>query len=429
MLKQIIQLKLKLLAQLIIKRYQPKIVAVTGSVGKTSTREAIAAVLGVKMRTGQNRKNYNNEFGLPLTLIGSDTPGKSLFGWFAVFLKASGMILFKNKNFPEVFILEMGVDHPGDMAYLTEIVQPDIAVVTTVGQSHLEYFGNEDNLAKEKGQLVRSLKAKGFAVLNYDDERVRKMEKLTKTRVFDYGFSEKAKVRAQEISYSSGKAQIADQKGLSYKLTYNGSFVPVRLPDALGKPSVYASLAAASVGLSFGMNLVEIAQALEKFSQPKGRLRLIDGIDGTILIDDTYNASPQSTLAALEIGGSLNIPKGSKRFAVLGDMLELGGYTVEGHQAVGQAVVENHFDYLFVVGERSLMTMAAARDLGLAEDSIFHFSNSEEVADVLKGKLNPGDLVLIKGSQGMRMERVAKSLLAEPEKASDLLVRQDWPDA
>lgn len=430
MLKKILEKQLKIAAQMLIKKYQPQIVAVTGSVGKTSTCTAIACVLGSKFRVRQNRKNYNNEIGLPLTILDVDSPGKSVLGWALVYLKCLKLLAVRDRNFPEILVLEMGIDRVGDMEYLTSIVKPDVAVVTNIGQSHLEHFETEENLAREKGVLVKNLKPKGYAVLNYDDERVRKMEKNTKSRIFTYGFDEKADVKALELLFSFEKKKTERELyGLSYKLKYQGSFVPVHLSDSIGRPAIYASLAAASVGVIYGLNLLEISEALFAYESPKGRMRLIKGIKNTTIIDDTYNASPQSTLAAIETVGRIMIDKKSRRWAILGDMLELGGYTVEGHQMVGQALVANNFDSLVAVGERSLMTMSGAIDAGFDKDRIFHFSLSTDVPGFLKEQLAEGDLLLIKGSQGMRMEKITKELLAEPDKSKDLLVRQDWEDA
>jgi UDP-N-acetylmuramoyl-tripeptide--D-alanyl-D-alanine ligase len=430
MLRKILEYKLRFLARLVLKKYQPKVVAVTGSVGKTSTREAIACVLGTRFRVRQNRKNYNNEIGLPLTILNVDSPGKSLLGWFVVVLKSWQLILFKDKNFPEILVLEMGIDHPGDMEYLTSIARPDLAVITNIGQAHLEYFETEDNIAREKGVLVKNLQPKGLAILNYDDVRVRKMAKLTKARFLTYGLTEVADVKALEVISSFEKNKTRESlAGLAYKLKYHGSFVPVHLPSVIGTQSVYASLAAATVGVEFGLNLVEISQALETYKSPKGRMRLVAGLNDTIIIDDTYNASPQSTLVAIEVVGQIKLAEGARRWAVLGDMLELGSFTSNGHQAVGRAVAKNNFDFLVAVGERSLLTMAAAKDSGFAVDNIFHFMTSIEALDFLKDRLKTGDVTLVKGSQGVRMERVVRAIMAEPTEAPSLLVRQDWPDA
>lgn len=430
MLKKALEKHLRIMARLILDKYQPQVIAITGSVGKTSTREAVACVLGSKFRVRQNIRNYNNEYGLPLSILNLESPGKSVAGWLALYASFLKLYLWRDRHYPEFLVLEMGIDHPGDMEYLTSIAKPDVAVVTTVGQAHLEYFGDEENLAKEKGVLVKSLKPKGFAVLNFDDERVRKMERYTKARILTYGFSEKADIKALELVLSYEKdAATKALHGVGYKLKYQGSFVPVHLPNSLGRPAVYASLAAASVGLAYGMNMVEISQSLLRYEPPKGRMRLIRGIKNTLLVDDTYNASPQSTLSAIEVAAKIYRSKAARRWAVLGDMLELGGYTVAGHQEIGLSVASHHFDKLVAVGERSLMTMSSALDAGFDRDSIFHFSTASEAASFIKEQMREGDVLLVKGSQGMRMERIIKALLAEPGQANDLLVRQDWEDA
>lgn len=418
------------MARLVLNKYQPRVVAVTGSVGKTSTCKAITCVLGAKFIVRQNFKNYNNEIGLPLTILGIRSPGKSLLGWGLAYLRVAALVLWRTKKFPQFLVLELGVDKPGDMDYLTSIVTPDVVVVTTIGQSHLENFETEDNLAKEKSVLVKKLKSKGFAVLNYDDERVRKMEKNTKARILTYGFDEKADVKALEMMLSyEQKANGRELCGLGYKLKYQGSFVPVHLSNSIGRPAVYASLAAASVGLLTGLNMVEVSQSLANYEPPKGRMRLIKGLKNTMIVDDTYNASPQSTLSALEVTANISLPKNARRWAVIGDMLELGGHTVAGHQEVGLSVAKNNFDKLVAIGERSLMIMSSAIDAGFSRGNIFHFSSAIDAASFIKEQIIENDLLLIKGSQGMRMEKISKALLAEPLRAAELLVRQDWPDA
>lgn len=430
MLKTILEKQLKIAAQAVLKKYHPRIVAITGSVGKTSAREAIACVLSTKFRVRQNLKNYNNEIGLPLSILDAELPGRSFIGWLVLFLRAYMLCLWKDNDYPEILVLEIGADHPGDVSYLASIAPPDVAVVTSVGQAHLENFGTEDNLAKEKGMLVRKLNPKGFAILNYDDERVRKMEKNTKERIFTYGFDDKADVKALELVFSFGKTPgERELAGLGYKLKVEGSFVPVHLPKSIGRPAVYASLAAASVGLAYGLNLVEISEGLSSCKPIAGRMSLVHGMGNTSIIDDTYNASPQSMQAAIETVGSIEVAGKAKRWAVLGDMLELGGFTVTGHQEIGRAVAANDFDRLVAVGERSLLIMSGAIDAGFPRENIFHFTDSIEAGEFLKAQIREGDLLVIKGSQGMRMERITKLLMAEPEKAPELLVRQDWADA
>lgn len=424
-MKKILQLKLKLLAKLILRKYQPEIVGITGSIGKSSTKEAVFSVLSSRFNVRQNIKNYNNEIGLPLTIIGVESAGRSFLGWLGVFYKALRLIIKTDKSYPEILVLEMGIDRPGDMEYLTSIAQCQVGVVTMIGESHIEFFGTREKIQKEKGIMIKNMDNKGVAVLNYDNELSREIGEWSKARVMTYGLDPKADIRAAEIIFSYGSDKDRTLKGISFKLRQNGSAVPVFIPNVIGLPVVYASLAAVAVGMAFEMNLLEISQALASFVPPKGRLNIIPGIKGTTIIDDTYNSAPKSAITALEAVKDIEIGQGAKKYAVLGDMLELGDYTEKGHRDVGEAVVANGIHYLVVVGERSLHTKHAAIEAGMSEDDIFHFDDSASAGRFVQDRIKKGDLVLIKGSQGMRMEKCALELMAEPLKAKELLVRQD----
>lgn len=426
MFKKIIQIKIKFFAKIIIAKYQPKIIGITGSVGKTSTREAVTTVLKEKFRVRQSLKNYNNEFGLPLTIIGVPSAGRSFFGWTAILFKAIGLCLFRDKNYPEVLVLEMGVDKLGDMHYLLDIVRPDIAIVTMIGLSHLESFKDIYSLRKEKGELVSGLKNGGLAIFNADNNGCLKIKDESRAIALTYGFDKKADVWASNLILKY--KELKDSKsflGDVFKLTYQGSTVPITLSRSIGKPAVYAALAATCVGIHFRMNLVEIANSLENFNSPKGRLKVINGVKGTLLIDDTYNASPQSSLMAISLVGGLELSKDARKIAVLGDMLELGSESEEGHREVGQALFENGFDMVVAVGERAADIARGALEAGMDQRSVFHFDKNDPAGRFVQKKIMTGDMILIKGSQGARMEQVVKELMADPLHASELLVRQE----
>ena len=425
-MKKIIKLKLKFFAKLILAKYKPKIIGITGSVGKTSTKEAVYTVLKTKFNVRRNTKNYNNEIGLPLTIIGSDSPGKSIFGWIGVFFKALGLILFKDKDYPKILVLEMGVDRPGDMKYLTNIAKSDIGIVTLISHSHEEFFEDIKEIQKEKGMLVENLKSGGWAILNFDDDLTRELAGKSKVKVLSYGFKEGATIRAQELVFSFEKTKEVDNLlGISFKLTYNGSSVPVLLPQIIGYNSIYAALAAAAVGVTMGMNLVEISKALREFDSPNGRMNLIDGIKHTLIIDDTYNSSPTSAMSALDIVTKIPIAKEARRFAVLGDMLELGRYSEEGHKEVGRYVYKSGINKLIVVGERARDIGRGAKEAGMARDNIFEYTDVAEAGRFIQQRILHGDLILVKGSQGMRMEKIVKEIMAEPLRVKELLVRQE----
>mgnify|MGYP006284580459 CR=1 FL=1 len=428
-MKKLIQLKLKVLARMIVAKYKPRVVGITGSVGKTSAKEAVYTVLNSKFKVRRSRKNYNNELGVPLTIIGAGAPGRSVFGWCLAFLKAGRLLFWKDKNYPEILILELGVDRPGDMDYLMSIVKCDIGLVTSVGVNHLEFFKSEREIQKEKGRLIENLKKGGWAILNYDNKKTRELSSQSTSKVLTFGFSEKAGVRAQNIIFKFEEdGDIEDMSGISFKLNYKGSVVPIALPRVIGYSAIYAALAGAAAGVGQEMNLVEISKALKDFYLPPGRMNLIKGIKHTLIIDDSYNSSPQSAISALEFIRKIDLGERGRKWAVLGDMMELGSYTEEGHREVGKKLVETGFDKLVTVGERARDMGRAAREAGLRKEDVFNFADSEEAGRFIQERMEEDDLLLIKGSQSVRMEKIVKEIMADPLNAKNLLVRQseDW---
>lgn len=421
-MKTLVQWLLSKLVRLILKKYKPDIIGVTGSFGKTSAKEAIFTVLSDKLNVRQNIKNYNNEIGLPLTIIGANSGGRSILSWLFVFIKTFLLLIRRDKKYPEILVLEMAVDHPGDMSYLTNLAPCKIGVVTGVGPVHIEFFKTIERVAKEKSIIVSHIDKNGWAVLNGDNEYVCEMDKLTRARVLTYGINNNdVDIKASEILVSEREG--GKISGLSFKLFYKGSSVPVLLPNILGEHLIYAALAAASIGSIYGINMVDIANSLRDFKAPKGRMNLIDGIKNTHIIDDTYNAGPDSTTAALNVLGKITTDQ--HKFAVLGDMLELGDYTENSHRQVGKAVYDNKINYLVTVGEMAKIIATEAEKQGLSKDNIFIFSDIEKAGLLLQDKIEEGDFILVKGSQGMRMEKIVKEIMAEPLKAGELLVRQD----
>jgi len=417
------------LAKWVLNKYQPKIIGLTGSVGKTSTKEAIYTVLSSKFRVWKNIKNYNNELGVPLSILGMESGFKNPIAWFGVFARGLCMVLFRKKDYPEYLVLEMGADKPGDIKYLVDLVPCNAGVVTAIGPTHLELFGSLEKVVREKQYIVSHLKVDDYAILDADEELVMGMKEKTRAHVITYGFSEGAAVQATELDISAGPSSDPwvdmQIKGVSFKLKYKGSFVPVFLHGVLGKHQVYAALAAAAVGVTYGMNLADISAALKDYKSPAGRMRLIRGIKHTSIIDDTYNSSPLAATAALNVLKEVKVS--GRKFIALGDMLELGAYTEQGHREVGM-VASEVADVLICVGERSKSTADAAKEAGMSEDRVFRFGDTTEAGKFIQRRINQGDIVLIKGSQGARMERVVKELMAEPLKAGELLVRQgkEW---
>ena len=430
MFKSLLQYWLRVLSKKILKKYKPDIVGITGSVGKTSAKEAIAAVLQNKFTVRRSTKNYNNEIGLPLTIIGVDkTPGKSIWGWVTVLLKAKKIILKRDKNYPEILVLEMGADKPGDIEYLTEFAPCKVGVLTFISHAHTEFFKTLKKIAQEKRIIISHLRQDGFAVLNFDNELVMQSVSTTKAEVVTYGFKEGADLRVTDVNILKDE-QIGWPTGLNFKVLYKGSVVPVYLPGVIAKSAISAALSGLAVGTVFGVNLVEGAQALSKLEGLPGRMRLIPGIKNTLIIDDTYNSSPEAAKAALEALAQVAIKDGAERYAVLGDMLELGLETENFHRELGFKVAELGVDNLITVGEAAKYIAQAAKEAGLDEHRATSFANSREAGRFLQEKLKEGDVVLAKGSQGGRLEKLVKEIMAEPLLAHSLLARQskEWQD-
>lgn len=419
---KILEFVLKYMAFAVLVKYKPKVVGITGSVGKTSAKEAVFSVLSSKFNVRKNEKNYNNEIGIPLTIIGVETGGRSVRKWTVVFLEWIKLLLKKNSQYPEILILEMGVDRPGDMKYLLSFIKPAVGIVTNISSSHLEFFGSLSNIAKEKGLLVEAIEKDGFAILNWDDDLVKEMDKRTKGKIITFGFDENAEISASNIVYNYDGEK---PEGISFKMSFDGASMPIRLNRMLAKHQIQVALSAVAAGIAFKMNAVDISAVIQNFAPPTGRLNLIEGINDSYIIDDTYNASPTSTVAALSVLGEI---KAKRKIAVLGDMLELGKETEGGHRAVAKKAFETGVEFFIAVGKRMNFAKEELISLGFAEEKIISFDNSVEAAKGIEDLLGAGDLILIKGSQGMRMEKVVEKLMANSADAEKLLCRQsaDW---
>lgn len=355
-------------------KYPVPVIGITGSIGKSSTKELLSGVLGTRRRVLKSPKSYNNEYGLPLSvlLIGPET---------------------------DIAVLEMGTFGPGELAGLAAIARPSVAIVTNVGHTHLERMGSQGGIARAKGELVAALPPDGVAILNGDDPRVRAMAALTAARAITYGYGESCDLRASAVT-DHGLA------GLSFTLTWTGG-ESVRLDHAplLGVHSVYTALAAAAAALAVRLTLEEVASGLRQ-AYAATRLMLIPALNGATIIDDSYNSAPASALAAL---GILARTPAKRRLAVLGDMLELGSYEVEGHRLVGREVAKVA-DALLTIGPRARLIAAEARAHGLGADQIRQFERKDAIAQTLREELREGDAVLIKGSRGLALEDVVAAL-------------------
>ena len=430
---KILKSYLKFLAELTIRRFKPQIIGITGSVGKTSAKDAIFAVLSARGgERGEVRKsegNLNNELGMPLAILGdwaeedlklisrgqpagTEKFKKLLFWWKVIFSSKKRLIdsFFLDKiDYPKILILEYAADRPGDIKYLLEMARPNIAVVTAVGEipSHVEFFSGPEAVAKEKAKLIESLPANGFAVLNFDDEAVINMKERAKARIISFGFGDGADMEIGNLENFPKSLKEPFEFGSSFKLKYGENLAPVNLKNTFGKAQAYASAAAACVGLIFDMNLAEISEALSRNYHPaKGRMNLIKGVKDSYIINDAYNASPISMREAFETLSSL---EAKRKIAVLGDMLELGKYSIEAHESLGRLAAKM-VDVLVVVGPRAKFVAEAAREEGFPENKIMIFDSASEARESVQNLLKPGDLVLIKASRAIGLDKVVEEI-------------------
>lgn len=424
-LKKIIIVILTFEARLVLLKYKPKIIAVTGSVGKTSAKDAIYEVLATSLSVRKSEKSYNSELGIPLTILGRETGWGSPLAWISNILEGLALILLKN-HYPKWLVVEVGADRPGDIQKISTWLKPDIVVVTRFGKipAHVEFFRNPEALIKEKSYLVSALKKDGLLILNNDDEKALAMKRKFEGMVMTYGFN---KGSAFLASHDNIVYQKKVPSGITFKIDYDGTSMPVTLSGVLGKQHIYAALTALSVGGYLKLNMVRMSQALETHRGAPGRMQIIEAIKGAQIIDDTYNASPVATEAALE---TLHDLKASgKKIAILGDMLELGKYTMEEHKRIGE-IAGSVCDLLLIVGLRARSMIEGALVGGISEKNIIEFSDPQKAGKYLEQILEEGDIALVKGSQSMRMEHAVGEIMAHPEQKAELLVRQEkeWTD-
>jgi len=330
------------------------------------------------------------------------------------------MTTLRLRPYPEILVLEMGIDHPGDMDYLLGIVRPDIGVLTHVSESHLAQFESLDHIAKEKGKLIAALPETGTAIMNADNERAFRQGERSRATILSYGLSPSASLSADNIRLLQEGNQV---EGLSFKLNSDGKSIPVRLPDIISQHHISAVLAAAAIGTALRMNLVDIAAALVDFRTLPGRMQLIAGDGGVRILDDTYNASRVSTEAALATLRELIAPR---KVVILGDMLEIGPASDEVHRTLRDAVIASGATVFIGVGQHMRFLSDALIGTNFPEKSIHHFPDPIIAETNIRSLIRPGDLILVKGSQGLRMELIVNSLLSErsAEEKQILLCRQ-----
>lgn len=410
-----------------LRKYRPRVVAVTGSVGKTSTKDAIFAVLGKSSHARKSQKSFNSEVGLPLTILGVPNAWNNPLRWIENLFDGLLLALFRSR-YPEWLVLEIGADRPGDIRGLASWLPVEIAVITRLPEMpvHVEYFDSPQAVVEEKASLIDCIRPGGALVLFADDGQTRGLQNrlpAPDAKIVTFGFSEVADVRGEhfKLVYEEGKESWPI--GMEGHITADGTSVPITITGAIGAHAFLPALAAAAVGRVLGKPLNETVSALNDYQPPAGRMRLVAGIKDTLLIDDTYNASPAATTAGLETLGLLKVS--GRKIAVLGDMLELGRHSVEEHKKLG-AVAADVCDLLVVVGVRARDIAQGALAAGMHESKILQFEDSRKTGKELEATIKKGDCLYIKGSQYMRMEHAVEELMQEPSRAAELLVRQDF---
>lgn len=409
---------LALLARAIVRKYRPQIVMVTGSVGKTSTKDAVAAALGERAFLRASEKSYNSEFGVPLTVIGAKNPWGRALGWMGVLKEAIALIVLPN-HYPKLLVLEVGADRPGDLAGILRIATPDAVVVTSLPDIpvHVEAYASPEAVRDEEFAPAYALPAGAPLVICADDEHARRYASRVDATVTTFGFAADAGVRIERVAPEVTDDGVA---GMEASLAIRGMSHHFRVPGALGRTQMLAPAAAVALACALGYSIEDAIAGLGRYVPPPGRMRLFSGIRGSLIIDDTYNASPAAAVEAL---AALKSAGGERRIVAIGDMLELGRYSVAEHERIGSLVPESA-DMLVTVGIRAKKVGEAAKAAGLAEKAIHMFDDSRAAAGALSILIKSGDVVLVKGSQSMRMERVTEALLADPKDRMKL-VRQD----
>ena len=407
MKRRFIQNILKYLTKLILWRYKPLIIGVTGSVGKTSTKEAIYTVLKNKFRVERNVFNLNTEIGMPLTIIRGKDAKRNILFWFYNFFHTFWFFIFKTKKYPQILVLEMSEDAPGMIKYLVDLARPKIGVITTIGDPpvHLEYYKNANQLIEEIGYLPQNLTLDNSMILNADNALVLDFKDKTVAKVLSYGFSEYSDVKVTDYKLIN----IDDLKniGMSFRLEASGSFVPVKIEGVFGKAQVYALAAAAAVGLSLDMNLVEISEAILDYKIVEGRTKFIPGIKDTWILDDSYNACPDSVRAVLDL---LKEIPANRKIVVLGDMKELGINSKQAHIEIGRNIADVA-KFFVAVGEEMVFAKEII-DSEYSDIETFWFKDSKQAKKFIKEMMKKGDLVLVKGSHSMEMEKITEYIKA-----------------
>lgn len=409
----------RFLAGQILRRYHPTVIAIAGSVGKTATKEAIAAVLATSERMVRKTSgNFNAEIGVPVTIIVGGQARHHWWQWVGVI--GTGLNwLTTNKPYPRVLVLELAADKPGDLQPLLDLAHPQIGVLTSTAPEHLEFFGDADGVVAEESLIVRTLPPDAHAVVNIDDERNAAMLAKLKAHVISYGWHSAATVRAVSATMIRNAHGLPD--GMVVKVAVDGSVIPVAMPGVIGRHQALPLLAALAVAKALGDDIMSAIKSFSGWQPSPGRMRLLSGVEGSLLIDDSYNASPEAMAAALTTLFDLEVP--GKKYAILGQMSELGTAAVDWHERIGRMIIPKTITELVTVGPLATKIGEAAITAGFPNTRVHNVTDAGSAAAILRPKLTSGDVVLLKGSRyAARLERAVRILLANPQTDSAKLV-------
>ncbi len=413
-------------ARLVIRKYQPHVIAITGSVGKTSTKDAIYASLVQHLSVRKSEKSFNSEIGLPLTILGRPNAWSNPLRWIENIIDGLSLILFR-APYPKWLVLEIGADRPGDIRNVARWLPIDIAVITRLPEVpvHVEYFSSPEEVAEEKASIITALKKGGTLIIYADDDRTLSLAARAPedARTITFGQSNNATVRGARTDVLCTDGPHVSPVGMEADIIAGDARAHAHIVGSVGAHTLLPLIASAAVGVALDIPLPQIIASFESnYVPPAGRMRVVSGIHDSTLIDDSYNASPAAVTAAIETLGSLCAS--GRKIAVFGDMLELGKYSVDEHRKLG-ILAAQHAQILVTVGFRARGIAEAALASGMPESQILQFEDAQQAGEALIPLVEEGDVVLIKGSQSMRMERTTFALMRDPQQAPILLVRQE----
>jgi len=413
LLKSFVAFLLALLARAVVRRYHPRIVMVTGSVGKTSTKDAVAAVLAERFHVRASEKSFNSEFGVPFTIFGVGNPWSDPLEWFATLKNALALLMLPN-HYPNMLVLEVGADRPGDLARILRIATPDAVVVTRLPEIpvHVEAYASPEAVQEEEFSPAYALAALAPLIIPIDDPYALDNAKRTPARIFTYGEGD-ALVRVSDIRFYENEGKVTGMQANVHVGEEKGVCIE---QGSVGETQIPPFAAAIAVACAFSIPLTDALKALSKYEAPPGRGRLLTGKEDSIIIDDSYNASPAAVEEALKTLKAF--PHARRRVCILGDMLELGRYSVAEHERIA-VLAGKSADIIITVGIRARAFASAPNGADLLQ-----FDNSCTAAAALADFAREGDVILVKGSQSVRTERIVEALLANPADASRL-VRQE----